>query len=167
MAVTPKFIYDLEFLSIGDEIGFKSGKNRLVYKGKEDPINGISIIVSGLGICAALQILRSILVDADTTVQDIELLWINEKKNEFILNKELEILEANYPDVLFVNRVIDNDIANMEVPMNESIRDAISPYEYGRIVIICAPELVSLKCNDLLYAEDGYPEINVVNISSV
>lgn len=144
------FVASLEDLNDGDELAVKSGKYQLNYKGPDDPILGITIICSGNGIASALSLIRAILPDLESTVEDIELLWLNYNKNGFILNSVIENLELRYGERFFVTRVIDKDTENPDSAINEQVQEAISSYSTGRIAVIATPTTVVQKSMDLL-----------------
>eukprot|EP01038_Epipyxis_sp_PR26KG_P010645 gene10645-14297_t len=160
-----KFLTALQQFSFDDELAFKTGKNRLKYKGKDEIIKGITVIVSGPGIATCLQLLTSVLPEEDSTVQDLEVLWINELKSQFVLNKEIENLELKFIDKLFVTRVVDNEVTVPDTPINDRIQEAVSGYSNGRIAIICASEIVATKAAVMLESQ-GYPSDNILLIGA-
>lgn len=154
----------MQYMSEGDELALKGGKRRLLYTGKDEIISSMTLIASGLGITPTLQILSAVLPDEDATVEDIEVLWINESSEDFILVEDVEELEAAHEEKLFVTRVLDTDANNLETQINPKLRRAIIPYETGRIAVIMAPEVLAAK-SQLLLEEMGYPADNILIIS--
>jgi NAD(P)H-flavin reductase len=57
-----------------------------VYRGDENPIKSATIITDGLGIAPTIQLLKFALTDASTTIEDLEVLWMNELKSDFFLS---------------------------------------------------------------------------------
>lgn len=158
------FATSLSSLPIGDELAFKGGKYRLNYMGTEDRINAVTLVASGLGIAPALQVLRSVLPDRDSTVADVEFLWLNENKNDFICNDDVESLEYRYIEKLFVGRIIEKDLFGMNMSKNDEVLGSISPYEPGRIAVICAPDYLISKTRNLLLSI-GYPSESILPLS--
>merc|ERR1711998_707706 len=107
---TDKFSKALETLAIEDEIAFMTGKNKLNYIGNDDTITHISIVASSMGIVPVIQVVRGILSDSDSSVESVDLLWINEDKGDFFCNREVEKLEYRYFERLFINRVLESDL---------------------------------------------------------
>lgn len=160
---------DAEFASIldslveGDEMGFKAGKVQLVYRGAEDPIKSITMVTTGMGITPTMQLLKTILSDASTNIEDLEVLWINERKSDFILNDEVEAMELKFIDNLFVTRVVDSDILNRESKINDKVQGAITPFEEGRIAIFLGTKDVESKSLNLLETM-GYTRGSIVSM---
>ena len=153
----------LELLNIGDELAFKAGKYRLNYQGEDDPIKFVTMLVSGLGITPALQMLRGVLPGKDTTVREAEVLWINEEKADFVCNKEVESLEYRYIEKLFVSRVIQADLFGMDIGKNEKVLESLSPYEEGRIAVVCGPDYVVSRARNI-FLDLGYPSENILSV---
>jgi len=86
----------LDSIPLGDELAFKAGKYRLKYTGEDGNINSVTLVASGLGIAPAIQIIRGILPDRQSTVDDMELLWVNEDEKDFICTEDVESLEVIY-----------------------------------------------------------------------
>lgn len=90
------------------------------YRGKAE-INGLTIICSGLGIIPVISLLKKIVEDYSTNdrskgssgifaLEGVDLLWINENKQDFIFNADLQQLEdlareksRDEEDVNFIN----------------------------------------------------------------
>ena len=161
-----KFAKALDTLALGDEIAFKTGKNRLNYIGNDDSIHHITIIASGMGILPAIQIIRGILPDFDSTVESVDLIWINEEKADFFCNSEIEKLEYRYFERFIVNRILDSDLFGCDFTKIEEISDQVSTYIPGKIAIVCAPDFVISKSRSLFYEMD-YPTVNIMTIQSM
>lgn len=153
----------LDSLIESDEIGFKAGKFQLVYKGSEDPIKSITMVTTGLGITPAVQLLKTVLSDTSTNIEDLEMLWINERKTDFILNQDVENLELKYTESLFVTRVVDTDIENGATKINDKVQGAVTPFEEGRIAVFFGAKQLEGKCLSLLESM-GYTRDAVVSI---
>jgi ferredoxin-NADP reductase len=161
--LSARFAKTLRQLEEGDEIAFKAGGYRLRYEGEDDPITYMSFFASGMGITPALQVLRGVLPEGDSTVVDTELLWINEDMSEYVFDKEVEDLEFKFIEKCAVTRIIQRDLYSNDIAKNKQVLEAISPYEEGRIAIICASVSIVNKARQL-YIEKGYPRENVILI---
>eukprot|EP01041_Mallomonas_annulata_P000714 gene714-1375_t len=158
-----KFGKTLDTMALGDEVAFKSGRYRLNYQGDDDPVKYTTIVASGLGITPALQMIRGVLPGKDTTVENIEMVWVNEEKSDFVCQKEVEALEYRYIDKFTVTRVVQTDLYGKDVTDNERVYNAISEYEPGRIGVVCGPDYVVTKVRSL-FQELGYPAENVLSV---
>mmetsp|Transcript_11008 Transcript_11008/g.15144 ORF Transcript_11008/g.15144 Transcript_11008/m.15144 type:complete len:432 (-) Transcript_11008:28-1323(-) len=171
-----KFSAALQQLLPEDELAVKAGRRRLTYRGPETAIENIAMVVSGLGIAPALQLLRQLLppAEGEPALQEesqpaadtaFELLWINEKKTDFILNEQLEQLEARHPEQLYVARVIDSAFGDAEAAINDKLRSAIAPYEAGRLALVLASPDAAGKASSFLEGL-GYAEESVFTLLS-
>lgn len=158
------FSLALQYMSIGDEIAVKAGKKLLKYRGSDDPITDITLIASESGIANSYRILNEILNDSESTVEKVDLLWINEKKNDFVLNDDLENLEGRFGKKLKVTRVVDTDVNNPDTLINDQLKDIIPPHKVGAIVITTASTIIKTKTNLLLQETLGYPPANMIDI---
>jgi len=150
---------------LGDEIAFKTGKNKLNYIGNDDTITHITLVASGMGIVPSIQILRGIFTDTDSTVENVDLLWINEDKSDFFCNREVEQLEFRYFERLVVNRVLESDLYGADLSKIDAVVSQFSPYDAGSIAIVCGPDYVISKTRNLFYEMD-YPTVNIMSILS-
>ena len=162
---TDKFSKALETLAIEDEIAFKTGKNKLNYIGNDDTITHISIVASSMGIVPVIQIVRGILSDSDSSVESVDLLWINEDKGDFFCNREVEKLEYRYFERLFINRVLESDLYGRDLSKVDEVMNQFNEYEPGRVAIICGPDYLISKARNIFY-EMEYPTVNIMNILS-
>jgi NAD(P)H-flavin reductase len=161
-----KFTKALDTLALGDEIAFKVGRNRLNYIGIDDVIEHISIVASGMGIVPAIQILRGILPAFDSTVETVDLLWINEDKIDFFCNREIEKLEYRYFERFSVTRILETDLYGRDLSKVSEVTKQFSKFESGKIGIICGPDYVINKMRSLFYDME-YPTVNILSIQSV
>lgn len=153
-------------MSLGEELAVKAGKRRLQYRGEDDPIEALSFIVSGQGIAPTLQIIKTITSDSDSAIGDLEVLWINERKKDFVLNSEMEDLESKNSEKLFVTRVIDKEAINEKTQINDQLREAVMPYQKGRLALLLGPEIFIKKSQELCL-ELGYPLENILSIVAI
>ena len=65
MSLKEKFASALQQLSPQDELAVKAGKRQLSYRGPEKDIDNVAMIISGMGITSALQILQQVLRSVD------------------------------------------------------------------------------------------------------
>lgn len=155
----------LPSLAYGDEIAFKPGPNVLQYKGSENPIKFLTIVASGTGIIPILDILKRVLNDDEFEVDSCELLWINDSKEDFIFNNEIEKLENAHGDRFFCARVLDEDITTEESVLNDKVRDSLPLAEPGRVAIVAAPATVANKfkpaLDSLIYQQQNVMSIPV------
>lgn len=135
----------LPSLTYGDEIAYKPGKNVLEYIGYENPIRFLTIIASGTGIVPILEFLKRILSNDEFHIERCELLWINDSKEDFIFNAEVEKLETENYDRFFCARVLDQDITAENSLLNDKVRSSLPLAEPGRVAIIAAPNIVANK----------------------
>ena len=160
-----KFVRSLDGLEQGDEIAFKGGPYRLNYEGTDDPIKFVTVVSAGVGIAPSIQILNGILSDRDSTVEDMEMLWMNSDNRDFVCEKDVAALEKKYEKKLFVTRVNEAKLFDQDFTRKDVILGALSAYEPGRIAVVCGSEDVIAKVKDLLI-NVGYPSYSVLVIST-
>ena len=162
---TDKFTRALDTLALQDEIAFKIGRNKLNYIGNDDTITQISIVASSMGIVPVIQIIRGILSDPESSVEGVDLLWINEDKGDFFCNREIEKLEYRYFERLVINRVLETDLYGRDLSKVSEVMEQFSEYEPGRVAIISGPDYLISKARSLYY-EMEYPTVNIMSINS-
>ena len=162
-----RFVKSLDELALGDELAFKGGSYRLNYEGKDDPIQSMTVIASGLGIASSLQIIPGALGDPDTTVEDIELLWVNNDQLDFICEKDISSFERKYNPKLFVSKVSEPGLFEdgVDFTTHDKILGSLSAYSVGRIAVICGPKSVTEKFSRFL-GDVGYPNDNILCIET-
>jgi NAD(P)H-flavin reductase len=138
----------------------------LKYRGTDDPITAISLLASGQGIATAYRILNEILNDPESTVEEVNLVWINEKKKDFVLNSDIEELETRCLDRLQVIRVVDISANNPDTVINDQLKNFMTQYSAGKLVLSCASDVIRVKVGSMLQ-ELGYPDTNVISINTV
>jgi NAD(P)H-flavin reductase len=161
-AASARFATALSQMGLGDEVAYKGGRYRLNYLGENYPIDSMSFVVSGLGSNAALQIIRNIL-GTDSTVDDTEMLWVNEERSDFVCDQDWEELEYRHVDKFSVSRIIQADLYGKSLTERDDVKDALTPYSEGRLGVICGPEYVIGKARNLLL-KMGYPLEDIVTI---
>jgi ferredoxin-NADP reductase len=156
------FNHNLDTLALGDEIAFKGGRHRLNYMGAES-IYGISVAASHLGIAPALSLLRGVLGDRRSAVEDSELLWLNEDEEDFVCGEDVEALEYRHIEKLAVSRIVEEDLYASAFAKSEAIQEAIMPYDEGRLGVICAPDYIVPGLRKL-FQDLGYPSDNILTV---
>lgn len=153
-----------------DEVAYKKGKVQLKFVSDDEeevvnrttttttttPVDGMSIITSGVGVAPTLQTLHRILTDTESAVESIDVLWINERKEDFVLNDFMEDLEDKFGDKLFVARVVDRQFSDSNSQINDKLRDAMVPFREGRMAMVITSEEIQTK-SSLLLQSVGYP----------
>lgn len=168
----------LQFMEPGDELAVKAGPKRLHLQASVEPITSITVLAHEEGIVPTLQLLREVLTDSTASVEQVEVLWVNHSKKDFVLNDQLEELQSRYgPDRLRVTRVVDREADNANTRFGESAREAVSPYSRGRLAVVMAapaatagpqstePAVVEAKCLQLL-ASQGYPPASISQLQA-
>lgn len=168
-----QFCVALQFMEPGDELAVKAGPRKLTPQASVGSVTSISILAHEEGIVPTLQLLRAVLEDPSASVEQVEVLWVNHSKKDFVLNEQLEELQRQYgADRLRVTRVVDREAGNANTRFGEQAREAVSPYTPGRIAVVMAESaataaiagphstattgVVQGKCLQLL-ASRGYP----------
>lgn len=178
----------LQELQMGDEVAFRGGKHRLnkprTRSSADDGISHLSMVAAGSGIAPTLQLLRgaldkegigekSSLGDKPSSgwndllhtasVKNLELLWLNERPDEFLCGDEIVNLEYRHGNRFGVHRVIEPDLFSPELTKNSKFRNLISPYRPKSVAIICAPEHLVEQFR-FLYREMGYPIESIISV---
>lgn len=156
----------LPTLTHGDEAAYKVGSNIFDYRGPENPIRFMTIVASGVGIVPILELLQRVLTRTDEfNVESVELLWINDSKEDFVFNHAVEHLEAEHPERFFCARVLDQDIGAEDSVLNDKVRDSLPLAETGRVAIVAAPSTIAAKfrsaLDSLIYRSDNIMSIAV------
>jgi ferredoxin-NADP reductase len=123
-----RFTRALQMLAVGDELAFKAGRKRLQYNEPSDitsrtdgPIEFVTLVASSLGIAPALKMIRSSVDDAEeTTVEEVELLWVNEDDNDFVCNEDISHLESKFDKKIYVSRLTEPELYDTEASLLEN-----------------------------------------------
>lgn len=162
-----KFTEAFEAMEIGDELGFKGGDYRLKFGGLQaDQIKGITLIGSSLGIAPALQILRGMLSMDDITVENIEFVWLNEDRKDFVLENEIEQLELQYFEKFSTTKILEKGLFGRDLTRNSMIDECTTSYQPGRLGIICAPDYHTAMITQFLVSHKKYPVQNIAVIDT-
>lgn len=157
------FTSTLKELSIGDELAFKGGRYRLSYAGKQKKITSLTCVAAGVGITPVLQVLRGVLPESESSINDVELLWLNENGEEFICEDEISKFEVKYYSKFFSSKVVQPDLYGVNMLKNDDILGSLSPFEPGRIALVAGPDYVITKARQLL-TMIGYPSDCILSI---
>ena len=163
-SASDRFARSLSELLLGDEIAYKGGRYRLNYLGSNYPIKAVSIVASGLGATSALQILQNVLPGDSTTIENVEMVWINENEEDYICTDKIRQYEYGHLEKFTLDRIIEDDLYGRGFTRKDEIKQTLSSFDKGRIAIICAPEYVVGKARNFLTTELGYPLDDIVTI---
>lgn len=150
----------LQFMQPGEEVAVKKGERTLWLPEGEDDVRRLSVVASGTGLFPTLQLLRGVLEQSESSsVEGIDLLWINDGKREFVLNAEVEDLQRRYEagNCLSVTRVVDRELGNADTVPNEQLKEALPRHRAGTVGLIMAEGVVAGKLLRL-FASRGYPK---------
>lgn len=164
---------ELQFMDVGNELAIKAGKKRLLFPvvAGEAEISALSVLASGMGILPTLQLLREVLAEPQSSsVQEVEVVWINDAKKDFILNEELAALEKRHGGApgaggrLHVTRVVDREAGNADTLLNDQVGSAVAPYRPGRLAVVMAEGAVASKAGQL-FSSRGYPRAAIATLA--
>ena len=154
-------------MEVGEELAVKPGSKRLASPTGEEDIEALSVLTSGMGILPTLQLLREVLSDPpSSSVRQVEVVWINDAKQDFILNEELAALERQHgaSGHLRVTRVVDREAGNEDTLLNAQLGASVAPYCAGRVAIVMAEGAVAAKANQL-FSSRGYPQSAIASLA--
>jgi NAD(P)H-flavin reductase len=158
----------LRYLSVGDEVAVKAGPHRLRLPEIGDQIQRIVAVASGEGILPAVQLMRALCADQDTTVADVDVLWINDNRSDFLLNHEVEKLqqqqEVQAGPRLRVTRIVDRELGNADALLNADLHGAVPGHRQGAVGLVLAEGVAAEKCHNLLISR-GYPENAIAQLT--
>lgn len=158
---------ELQFMDIGNELAVKAGRKRLVFPvaAVEAEISALSVLASGMGILPTLQLLREVLAEPQSSsVQEVEVVWINDAKKDFILNDEIAALERQHGGRLHVTRVVDRQAGNADTLLNDQLGSAVAPYRPGRVAVVMAEGAVAGKAGQL-FSSRGFPRAAIATLA--
>jgi hypothetical protein len=136
-----------------------------------------------------LQIIQGALHDKETTVEDVEMLWVNVEKvcfletfffsfesshcershlqRDFVCEQQMASIESRFKDKLFVTKVLKEDLFDSDVQLQEddTILGGISAYEPGRIVVLAGTISMIDKFSSFLSVV-GYPDESILSIEA-
>jgi NAD(P)H-flavin reductase len=128
---TDRFAKALQKCAVGDELAFKGGQRKLRYNEpadpdtrKDGPIELVTLVASSLGIAPAMKMIRTSVEDSDdTTVDEVEVLWVNQDDNDFVCDDDLSALENKFEKQLYVTRLTEPALYDAEADLltNEDV----------------------------------------------
>jgi len=147
-------------LDVGDEVALKPGKSTLSYRGPYLPITDMIYIASNLGIVPVLPMVRAVLPQDSSTVENVSVIWVNDDVHDFDLAfSELEKDFHKYSRKLDVSCILVDDLRNEESYVdNTEMEQAIPEFSKGSMVVLSGPELFSEKVGEYLRNSKNYPE---------
>lgn len=143
-------------------VAFRKGENVIDYRGNET-IRSLFIVASGLGIVPILQVLKTVFTSDDFAMDKCHMLWINDKKDDFILDEEVAYFEDSNPDNLEVLRVANPDIHIEDSPLNPDIKAVLGNYTTGSVAMIAGSVSIAEKFIPSFEALQ-YPAENIIYI---
>lgn len=161
---------------------FIRGKNLAARKSIDaaETISKVSVVAAGAGFAPAVQLLRYAFDGAGISsgqrpdlslgkpldgngVRQGELIWLNERNEDFILGDEIRDFKYRYGAKFTVNKELEPDLYSPELLKDGKIRLYIRPYSPGSVAVICAPEHLVEQFR-FLYLELGYPVDNILSV---
>ena len=147
-----------------------------------DPITRVSLVAAGAGITPTMQLLQYIYDGVSGQARDSseppfgkpmarnknikgELLWMNEREEDFIGAVDIKTLGYRYGKKLNTKKVLETDLYSPDLFRDGKFRDSLSSYTPGSIAIICAPEHLVEQFR-FLYRELGYPVDSILSVMS-
>lgn len=123
------------------------------------PINKLLLVVSKLGVVPALQFLKALLpTSGGYSVDYANVVWVNERQDQYILHEELQALFYKYNAKLDVFTVAERDLFMGDLGANQQFRVSIPQFTADTLAIVAGPEYFVTKAQDYLkkagYAED-------------
>lgn len=121
------------------------------------PINKLVLIISKLGVVPALQFLKALLPPSAYSVDYANVVWVNEKQDQYILSDEMQELFYKYNSKIDVDTVAERDLFMSNLAENPIFCAAVPPPSPDTLAIVAGPEFFVQKVLDYLRAE-GYPD---------
>lgn len=154
----------LESLPIGDTIDVRGPSGLLEYMGtgvfnikpekKLDPkqvkVKQVSMIAGGTGITPMMQLVRAVFRDPEDQTC-LSLLLANQTEDDILLRKELEEIEAMYPDRFKLWYTVDRPNEDWKYSSGfinaETVEKALFPPAQGNLVLMCGPPpMINFAC---------------------
>ena len=127
------------------------------------PINKLLIVISKLGVVSALQFLKALLPSSGYSVDYANVVWVNERQDQYILHEEMQNLFYKYNNKLDVFTVAEKDLFMGDLAANPQFRMSVPPPTNGTLAIIAGPEFFVTKATDYLRTA-GYNEDTIVTL---
>lgn len=121
-------------------------------------------MVSKLGVVPALQFLKALLPSSGGySVDYANVVWVNERQDQYVLHEELQSLFYKYNSKLDVFTVAERDLFMGDLSANQQFRVSIPPFTADTLAIVAGPEYFVTKAADYL-KKSGYSEDVIVTL---
>ena len=121
-------------------------------------------MISKLGVVPALQFLKALLPSSGGySVDYANVVWVNERQDQYILHEDLQSLFYKYNSKLDVFTVAERDLFMGDLSANPQFRMSIPPVSADTLAIVAGPEYFTTKAVDYL-KKNGYAEDVIVTI---
>jgi NAD(P)H-flavin reductase len=128
------------------------------------PINKLLIVISKLGVVPALQFLKALLpTTGGYSVDYANVVWVNERQDQYILHDDLQALFYKYNSKLDVFTVAERDLFMGDLSANQQFRMSIPPPSTDTLAVVAGPEYFVTKAVDYL-KKSGYNEDVIVTL---
>ena len=77
--------------------------------------------------------------------------------------EDVEALEYRHIEKLAVSRIVEEDLYASAFAKSEPVQQAITPYDEGRLGVICAPDYIVPGLRKL-FQDLGYPSDNIITV---
>jgi hypothetical protein len=158
----------LRSLSIGEIVAVKVGKQKLKQHVAENSklppqthISSLVIVASQLGIVPCVELLNRVLGDPRSSIDAVEVLWINSAAHEFFLDEEMDNLEQKYQGRLVVTRVVDEAADEPGTEINKRISGSITFFDNSQSCIIMSPPNVIVEKAKKCLMKRGFPTSSI------
>ncbi len=145
----------------------KVGSKIIDYDGQENPIKHLTLIASDLGIVPIVQLIKNIFLQKDVDLSGLELIWINQSKDQFVLSDMVEDIEKQYPDKFSCVRVVDKGIELPGISLNEKLKKILPHAEPGRVAVIAGSKTIGAKFERALTVDQNYELGNIIRIKDL
>eukprot|EP01084_Bolivina_argentea_P259793 438512_1 len=153
----------LDGLALGDEVAIRPGRSPLHDSPPAGPVSEIVMIASGLGIVSMLSLAQDLLPAGESSVKAMNVIWLNEKEEDFSLYPELEDLYYRFHHKLDVNCIIEGDLYGNHLEANYEVTSAIPEYRSGILAAVSGPLFFVEKVREFLL-KCGYPPRQIVSL---
>mmetsp|Transcript_25680 Transcript_25680/g.33634 ORF Transcript_25680/g.33634 Transcript_25680/m.33634 type:complete len:446 (+) Transcript_25680:121-1458(+) len=158
------FVRFIDSLAIGDEVAVKPGSRSLVYRGSFSPVTDATLIAAGpIDVIPVIQLAKELLGKDESSVQAVNVVWVNEDQEDFFLFKELEQSYFKYHPKLEVSVLLIKDVFGNDLTQNNQIQDTIPDFKIGTMAVLSGPDYFKQKMKTVL-TYIGYPDDVVVNL---
>lgn len=103
--------------------------------------------------------------DNGTVVDEVDLIWVNKDTVEFMLDEEIQNISELSHGKFNIHRFLVAAMDEPEVFDSDQFTSAISPYKYGKVVILCGPTKF-LEVMATTFSLQGYSRDNILQIAT-